>query len=367
VAVAVLLVCFMAGSASGQTFLLTPRADTCGQANFTGTPSNWTVGGFFTVVWTANGQASTSAVTLSLYTMAGTLVESGLGGTLALTDLSTLIRIPPGTEPGEYYLQWSWQTTTNCAYVTLNPDPLESVVLYPGVPANKILTTKYDYYELNLTNRNFLWVDFSAPDGVSHPNAYATIVIKEGLLPPYPLRNVYDQIATTATTGSVGLGACNDHGASTGFRIAVFGTDGVDNTTSYTVTATTYDGTVNVGTPLRSDAHAGSRYFRTQAYATFDTPRRVVLEGDNEFTTEFQLATTCDFAAGIIKGQQTGGSTNCIQLGDKPGTKYIMVPPITTAYSISTEDGKCSDTGAGIALAVSLTTMLSLLAFLFLM
>jgi hypothetical protein len=367
VAVIVVVLCAL-GCATAQSYLVTPLPDTCGQTNFTGTPANWTVGGFFTVVWTTNGQTD-DTVTLYLYHMNGTRMTTGLGTNPTLDDVSTRIRVPPGLAEGEYWLEWRYRSVTNCAYVYLNPDPLGSVLLYAGQPVTKPLTTQYDFYELNITGRNFLWVELTAADGVTYPNAHANIVIKEGLLAPYPSLTVYDEISSTASTGTVGLGACNNRGASTGFRIVVVGASGADNSTQYTVTATTYDGLVNVGTPLRSNAHAGNRYFRTQAYETFEHPRRVVLQGDEEFPegVVFQLSATCDFDTGAIIGEQTGGSTHCIQLGEQQGNKYLMVPTMTSAYSISAEDGLCSDTGAGVALVVSMTTLLSVFAFLFLM
>jgi len=361
------LLCVTFGAVSAQVYLASPVPATCGQTNYTGVPANCTVGASFSVTWSQNGQNSNEPVYLTLYDMNNVPVAS-LGANGTFNSVTTTIRVPPGTLSGDYWLEWRWTNVINCAYIHADPDPLGSVPLYLGVPVTKMLTTQYDYYEYTVNNRYFLWFDVNGPDGVSHPNAFVYVMVKKGLQPP-PTMLTYNERLSTETVGSMSFGACNDQGGNSPFRAAVLGATGADNTTSYSIGVSIYDGLVNVGSaPQRSSGHAGNRYYRTQAYATFDTPRRVVLQGDDLFPEEiqFKLSTTCDFA-GVVPAKQTGGSTYCIQLGDKAGNKYISVSPVSIGYTVTTEDGKCEDTGAGVALMVPLFSLALLLAFLLFM
>jgi hypothetical protein len=304
-------------------------------------------------------------VYLTLYDMNNIPVAS-LGANGTFNSVTTTVRVPPEVLPGDYWLEWRWTNVVNCAYIHADPDPLGSVPLQLGVPVSKFLRTEYDYFEYTVNNRYFLWFDFNGPDGVSHPNAYAHVMVKKGLQPPYPTLLTYSERQSTANVASISFGACNDQGGSSPFRVAVLGASGADNTTYYSIGVSIYDGVINVGSaPQKSSAHVGNRYYRTQAYSTFESPRRVVLEGDDDFPedVQFKLSTTCDFAA-ALPAKQTGGSTYCIQLGDKAGNKYISVSSVSVGYTVTTEDGKCEDTGAGVALVVPLFSLALLLAFL---
>jgi hypothetical protein len=92
---------------------------------------------------------------------------------------------------------------------------------------------------------------------------------------------------------------------------------------------------VNVGDLFTGGPHDGYRYFRTQAYAKYNDPRRVVLRADAPFDTvpEFYIANDCD-GNGVIRGQPTDDSTHCIQMGERQGNKYITLSGISSTYSL---------------------------------
>jgi len=295
------------------------------------------------VSWENNGHdGSTATVVLSLLNLDESLYmeidrttyESG-SDTAANPDPLSL-RIPRSVENGTYLLQWRWSGYYTCARLNIAASNVTSIELIEGGQGLGTVTAEFVYYEVTYNDdTDLLYVEITgAPTGTT----YVTALLGKD---DSPSTTYNEGMIDSSESADISFGGCNDDGTTT-WTIAVRGENGA--TGSYGIKATSYPGLVNIGDEFDADPHTGYRWFRTQAYATFDTPRRTVIESDGEMGDELAvLALDCALTDENVTAIAVGKFKQCLQLGESDETKYIRVPPQADAYTIFTEEGSCED------------------------
>jgi len=203
----------------------------------------------------------------------------------------------------------------------------------------------FDYYDFHLTNKGYnVFIDAVAPAGSQNPNDIMTVIVSAGLLNVPNLTN-YDQKDDSTLNLTLTFSSCNDNNAAD-VMIGVYGGQGANG--NYTLEATSYNPLINVGGSIQSDPHTGPRYYTTQAYTTSGSPRRVVVRTTNAIfnaNTNYGMLVgpDCGLQNSVVVGKNYGDDVGCVNLATGSGTKYIMIPPTSSSYTISTEDGACDD------------------------
>jgi hypothetical protein len=316
------------------------------------------------VSWENNGHDnSDNPVVLSLLTpnetfymqIKSTSYESGSDTAANPNPLS--VRIPRSVEGGSYLLQWAWSGYYTCASLNITGSNVTSIQLTEGGQGYGTATPEYVFYEITYNDdTDFLFVEITdAPTGTN----YITAILGSD---DNPTPTYNEGMIDSSDSADIAFGACNDDGTTT-YTVAVRGENGATGT--YGIRGTSYPGLVNIGDEIQGVPHTGYRWFRTDAYATFETPRRTVIESDSEMESELAiLALNCELTEENDTAIAVGDFKQCFQLSENEDTKYFRVPPQADAYTIITEEGLCEDLsadastiGSVVVLAIGLITI----------
>jgi len=322
----------------------TSTVSPCGEGNYS-VSTNIEIERPFQVTWNTNNNNDNgqNAIITLLYNNEQVYMNLTQA---SFNNRQTYIRVPTKTPTGPYKLQWHFQSTYTCAQIEVINSTINEYTLTPSLLTTAPLREGgFDYYDFQLTNNGYnAFIDAVAPAGSQNPNDLMTVIVSAGLLNVPNLTN-YDQKEDSTLNNTLTFSSCNDNNAAD-VLIGVYGGQGA--TGNYTLEATSYNPLINVGGSFESGPHTGARYFTTQAYTTSGSPRRVVVRTTNAIFNAnsnygMLVGPDCGLQTSVVVGKNYGDDVGCANLATGSGTKYIMIPPTSSSYTISTEDGACDD------------------------
>jgi len=261
-------------------------------------------------------------------------------------------------EPGTYYMQWHWGYSGGnwygCFPVTVTAAPISTTSLTVGQSASGSLTANTDkYWDLAVPSSNFVTVDVSGPSG-------ATFGVSTNNIPTATA-------ADSQLSGSGLLTLCSSSTSSTTAIIAAFPGSASG---AYTLNTATYNGLLVYKSDKLSDSlSSGYRIYGADAYDTTAVPKRVVARrtGGNGGVALVSYGTDCGAAASAQAPSTFSTDYACVAAGANTNRKFYGVYTDSGAeYTVSIEDGTCSNVNSSVAVQASfLVAVFSLLISLF--
>jgi hypothetical protein len=247
--------------------------------------------------------------------------------------------------PGNYYIQWLWAYTGGtwygCFPVTVTAAPISTTTLTVGQSTSGSLTANSNkYWEMPVPANNFITVDVTGPSG-------ATFGVSTNNIPT-------SEVADTKLSGSGLLTLCSSNSDTT---TAIIGAFPGAASGSYNLNTATYNGLLLYKEADISDSiSSGYRIYGTDAYDTTTVPKRVVVRrtGGNGGIALVSYGTDCGAARTAEIPTSYKSDYACVAAGANKSRKYYGLYTDSGAeYTVSVEDGTCSNVNSSVAVQAS--------------
>jgi len=286
----------------------------------------------------------------------------------------TSLRVPYSLSPAYYLLQMTWSDYHSCSRIQV---VASNFSLQPAAPGQILSNQEQEanvwiYYDVTFSAGIELYLQLEAP-------IYPATKVVVGA-------DITNNVFPTDTSGSIAelnseTGAEADSVLTTGACYNGFDTQQVTYTigiwsepaeaeSTYTVNFGTFD-EADITVPIGSrtiQPHTGFLYFYTSSYSSdISGDIRVHIQSTGDAPTTFQGATNCLFTNGVFEVSTTNVYTSgesCLDMPNQEAASvhYIEVGPMADTYTITVEQGSCSDLSGSIAVSASI--LLILLALL---
>jgi hypothetical protein len=273
--------------------------------------------------------------------------------------------IPPDTATGTYTLQWVWtdQQNTNwysCAEIQVEAINVSIQSLSSGVPVtSNAVPLEMHYYKLYVDMNQHVYITVAGPAS----GALVVSVLKG----TFPTASLYNEQYIVASSTQSANSVCSDSDSAATVYIGIQHEQVTSGT--YTVSAQAYASWLDYrqAVPQITDSvpNGGSKYYWTEAYSTFDVPKRVAVDKLSGIAP-ISLERTENCNERTIPQPKIGDDSACVDLPDEAGRSYFRVASTDGSpidYEMYLEAGTCNERSFGSQIHISFALLLVAVLF----